>query len=244
MNFIVVGSSAGLGRCLADKLAQKGHNLLLVASRQEDLDAQASDLKIRYSIKVEYAALRVACNQESVDAIKSAAARLGQTDGIYFPIGYSNNEDDGTLPATEIERIASSNLTGIMAITAAFLEEFIERGTGLFAFFGSVAAERGRSSNIAYAAAKRGLLSFYESIRHRCSASKVNVQFYQLGYLKTAQTYGKKLPFPAALPEEAAANIVNRISAGSGFVYYPWFWQGICLALRCTPWFIFKKLKF
>lgn len=244
MNFIIVGSSAGLGRCLADKLAKDGHHLLLVASKQEDLEAQSSDLKIRYSIKVEYAALRVQCNNESVDAIKSAAARLGQIDGIYFPIGYSRNDDDGSLGSPEIERIISSNLSGIIAITAAFLDDFLKRGTGVFAFFGSVAAERGRSSNIAYAAAKRGLLSFYESIKHRCASTKISVQFYQLGYLNTAQTYGKKLPFPAAQPEDAATYITSRIHAASGFSYYPWFWQYICLALKFTPWFIFKKLKF
>ncbi len=244
MNFIVVGSSAGLGRCLADRLAQNGHNLLLVASKQEDLHAQAADLTIRYSVKVESVALRVQCNKESVDAVKTASARLGQIDGIYFPMGYSRSDDDGTLSADDIERISSSNLSGIMAITAAFLDEFLKRGSGVFAFFGSVAAERGRSSNIAYAAAKRGLLSFYESIKHRCAASKIGVQFYQLGYLNTAQTYGKKLPFPAAQPEDAANYVVSRMNASSGFAYYPGFWRFICLALRCTPWFIFKKLKF
>lgn len=244
MNFIVVGASAGLGRALAEKLAQKGHNLLIVAGSEPDLDAIASDLKIRYSVKIERLALRVKCDSQSVESIRSAAAALGQIDGLLFPLGYSRGDDDGTLAASDIDRIVNSNLSGIMALTAAFLPDMLARGQGQLVFFGSVASERGRSSNIAYAAAKRGLQSFYESVRHRCAASKIKVHYYQIGYLNTQQTFGKKLPFPAAEPEQAAEFMVSRLGHDSGSCYFPWFWQFICLILRLTPWFAFKKLKF
>jgi short-subunit dehydrogenase len=244
VNLILVGASAGLGRALADRLAAKGHNLLIVSSKQADLDALASDLQIRHSVKVAKAALRIGCDSESVNAIISAAESLGTIDGALFPMGYSRGDDDGTLGAADIERIVSSNLSGIMALCAALLPAMMERGEGLFVFFGSVAAERGRSSNIVYAAAKRGLQSFAESMRHRCSATNIKVQYYQLGYLNTAQTFGKKLPFPAAEPEQAAKCIVDNLSKDFGQMYFPWFWRGICLALRLTPWAVFKKLKF
>ena len=244
MNFIIVGASQGLGRALAHKLAERGHNLLIVAGNENDLIAEAKDLRIRHSVKVEYAAKRMKCDNESVEKIKEAAAGLGQIDGILFPIGYSRTDDDATLEPDDIARIVDSNLSTIMAVTAAYLNEMLTRNEGILVFFGSVASERGRSSNIAYAAAKRGLQSFYESLRHRCSATNVRVQFYQLGYLKTAQTFGKKLPFPAAEPEQAADYIVSRLNKNFGQAYYPGFWAFICLALRLTPWFIFKKLKF
>ncbi len=243
MNFIVVGASQGLGRALVDQLAAKKHNLVIVASNQEDLDALAADVRIRHSVKVEVVAQRMRCDSDSVNKVKLAASNLGQVDGIYFPIGYSRLDDDGSLGAEDIERIVSSNLSSIMALTAAYLPEMLQRNGGLLAFFGSVASERGRSSNIAYAAAKRGLQSFYESVQHRCGSSNIKVQLYQLGFLKTAQTAGKKLPFPAAEPEDAAAFIVSR-TGKSGFAYFPAFWTFICLALRLTPWFVFKKLKF
>lgn len=243
MNLIVVGASAGLGRALSDQLAAKGHNLVIVASNQNDLDALAADLRIRYSVKVESAAQRMKCDAESVKIIQDAASSFSQIDGILFPIGYSRSDDDATLDADDIERVVDSNLGAIMALTAAYLPEMLKRNEGLFVFFGSVAAERGRSSNIVYAAAKRGLQSFYESVQHRCSASNIKVQYYQLGYLKTAQTLGKKLPFPAAEPDQAASYMVNRLGQ-NGLSYFPWFWCFICLALRFTPWFVYKKLKF
>jgi short-subunit dehydrogenase len=124
------------------------------------------------------------------------------------------------------------------------LPHFLARGQGLLVFFGSVAAERGRSSNVIYAATKRGLQSFYESIRHRCSATKIRVQYYQLGYIDTAQTFGKRLPMRPVAPHTVARAIVANLNNDFGAAYYPGYWRLIAVALRNTPWFIFRKLRF
>jgi short-subunit dehydrogenase len=244
VNLIVVGASAGLGRALADRLAQEKHNLLLIAGDEADLKAISADLNLRHSVQVEIAAVRLQCDQNSIEKVLAKASALGNIDGILFPLGYSRTDDDGTLGCDDINRIVNSNMAGIIALCSHYLPAMLQRGEGLLVFFGSVASERGRSSNIVYAAAKRGLQSFAESLRHKCSATNINVQYYQLGYLNTAQTFGKKLPFPAAEPKDAADYIVRNLNKRFGLEYYPWFWRFICLGLRYTPWMVFKKLKF
>ena len=49
---IVVGASAGLGRALAEELAATGHDLVVVSSDARDLEALASDLRIRHGVRV------------------------------------------------------------------------------------------------------------------------------------------------------------------------------------------------
>ena len=49
---IVVGASAGLGRALAGELAAAGHDLVVVSSDARDLEALASDLRIRHGVRV------------------------------------------------------------------------------------------------------------------------------------------------------------------------------------------------
>ncbi len=44
---LIIGGSAGLGRVLADVLAQHGARLAIVARRQQPLDVAAQDLKVR-----------------------------------------------------------------------------------------------------------------------------------------------------------------------------------------------------
>ena len=244
MNLIVVGASAGLGRALAEALAKEGNALLLVASDEADLDAQISDLRIRFSARCEKVAAAVICDQLVVDQIVSAAKSLGQIDGLLFPLGFSRDDDDGSLSPADVDRIIQSNVSGIIALTQAFLPEMLVRGQGTLVYFGSVAAERGRNANIVYAAAKRGLRSFAESIRHLCSSTAIKVQYYQLGYLDTAQTFGKKLLFPVGDREKAARYITRNLNRDFGFMYYPWFWRFISLGLRYLPWFIFRRLRF
>jgi len=72
---IVTGASDGIGRAIADQLAQAGLNLLLVARRQAVLDQLATDWRNRYSIKT--MALAVDLSQpDAVEQVLSAAQAL------------------------------------------------------------------------------------------------------------------------------------------------------------------------
>ncbi len=244
MNFVIIGASAGLGRSLATALAEQGHSLLLVATDPRDLTIQASDLRIRFGSAVSTLACRLQADAAVIEQIGRSSAEMGAVDGVFFPLGLSRGDDDGTQSANTTKILVDSNLSGTMALTAYFLPEMIKRNRGYIVGFGSVAADRGRSSNIVYAAAKRGLTSFFESIRHKVAGTEIRVHFYQMGYMKTSQTFSKKLPFPAASPEKAAKEIVLNLESDRGLTYYPGFWRWICLALRLTPWFIYKKLRF
>jgi len=49
---VVTGASAGIGRIYADRLAQRGYDLLLVARRADRLEDVASRLKANYGVSV------------------------------------------------------------------------------------------------------------------------------------------------------------------------------------------------
>lgn len=244
MNFIIVGASAGLGRALAGELAKQGHSLILVSGDERDLQAEAADLRIRYGGNITSVACHLKSDETTVRQIATAAGESTEIDGVFFPLGLSNDNDDGTQSPSVTSALVEANLAGTMALTSHLLPGMIKRNRGYIVGFGSVAAERGRSSNVVYAAAKRGLTSFFESIRHRVAGSNIKVHFFQMGYMSTAQTFGKKLPFPAADPHKAARDIVAVLERDRGLSYYPAFWRWICLALRLTPWFVYRKLRF
>ena len=94
--------------------------------------------------------------------------------------------------------LVNANLVSVMAAVGQFLPAMLARNGGNIVGIGSVAALRGRGGNVAYAAAKRGLESYFESLRHRTASTGVRVQFYRLGDVDTALIFGRRLPFPLA----------------------------------------------
>jgi short-subunit dehydrogenase len=155
----------------------------------------------------------------------------------------ADDNDDGLLPERETTALINANLTSIAAVVSLFLPVML-REAGNIVGFGSVAALRGRGTNVAYAAAKRGLESYFESLRFCTSFTPVRVQFYRLGYVDTHLTFGRKLlPLPMISPEAVAKQVVRNLNHDAGARFLPGFWWGIGLLLWLLPWSIFRRIK-
>ena len=243
MKAMIVGASAGLGRALAEELARKGYDLLLVAGDERDLDPMVRNLRLIYATNVEYVACRIAPHTDWMEKIKAALGDFGATDVLMFPIGLSRTDDQGELAPEKVGELMEANLLGVMTVVAAVLPSMRSRNSGSIVGFGSIADCRGRSENVAYAAAKRGLRSYFESLRHLLADSNVGVHFYVPGYMQTQQSYGKQMLFPAARTSEVARRVIANLGRKDVIAYIPRFWALVALGVRLCPWPIFRKLK-
>ena len=155
------------------------------------------------------------------------------------------DDDDGTAPPESAERLAAVNFLCVEAVCSRLLPRLREQGRGVIAGFGSVAAARGRGRNVVYAASKRALESYFESLRHLGDARGLRVFFYVLGYMDTALAFGKKLPFPVADPAVVADRVVRDLRRGAGGArHLPGWWAPIGLVIRCLPWAVFRRMRF
>jgi short-subunit dehydrogenase len=240
---LVVGASAGLGRALSEALASRGCALLLVARDARDLERQALHLRTMYGVQVDSVAADAAQPEKFLNSLMTAAETFGEIQGLFFPIGFSNNDDRGTLPFFELQRLVNVNLLIVMAVVGYFLPKLQKADYGYIVGFGSVAAVRGRSSNVVYAAAKRGLTSYFESLRHLNAKSNVRVQFYQLGYIATQQSFGRRLLFPPGSPEEIAAAVIRNLDRDQPMRFLPRYWALIAFFVCVLPWIFFRRLN-
>lgn len=241
MSAVVVGASSGIGRALAAELARRGNPLLLVASDADDLDALAADLRLRHGIEVRTLALDLAREPDPGARIAAALDGMPPLKSVLLAAGWSRAGDDGTLGAAAAGDLLAVNLHAPIAITQALLPP-LSANRGTLVALGSVAAVRGRRRNVVYAAAKRGLESFCESLRHGHPPRAPSVQCWRLGFVATNLTFGAKLPLPAADPVRLARIIVDQLGRGSFRRALPRWWGIVGLAVRLLPWPIFRRI--
>lgn len=245
MRYVILGGSSGVGRALARCFAAAGNDLIVVSSDQRDVNAMAEDLSIRYGSDVLPLAFDIADLDQNLALLRSAIRRTGEIDGLFFPVGAVLKGDDGTLGSSEANWLTSVNFLSVATIVAAFLPVLEARPSATIAGFGSVAALRGRRNNVVYAAAKRALASYVESLRHRCAGSNVTVQFYVLGYMDTALAFGRtRGPIGKGDPDALSKRVLDNIGRDVGVVYYPKIWRAVCAVLWMIPWSVFKRLSF
>lgn len=244
MSYIVIGASAGVGRAIATELAKRGKDVVLVASSQEDLNATASDLALRFNVQASTLVLDLGQELNAEEFRRQCLEISQDIDGFIFTAGHASDADSGFLDESEITQIVNVNFRALLSICNSFLPYFKEKNHGTIIAFSSIAAARGRKNNILYGAMKRALEAYFEGLRHLYSAGKVRFQVYGLGYVETQMTFGRKLLFPIARPEAVARVVCDNLKKDFGFKYYPGFWRGIIFVIRNLPWFIFKKLNF
>jgi decaprenylphospho-beta-D-erythro-pentofuranosid-2-ulose 2-reductase len=242
MKSVVVGGTAGLGRDLATLLAERGHSLLITGKDKRDVDTCVSDLYIRYGVSV-YGLSIDASDQENFErSLKIAAASFGTINYLFLPIGASNNRDNGNIVCEELNEIITSNFTSVVTSVQVFRSQLTSTENAAIVGFSSVAAIRGRAENVIYAAAKRALESYFESLNIMLIDSNVNVKYYKLGYLDTYQSFGKQLPLPKKNPKKAARNVITHLNRVRLVSYYPKYWRVIAILIQIVPSRIFSRI--
>jgi len=243
MKSVVIGGTAGLGRELAVQLAIRGDTLLITGRDQLDLDACVSDLQFRFGATVQGITVEALHQKNYLKSLRFAADRFGEINNLFLPIGASNTRDDGNQEFAEVNGVLSSNFISVVLAIQAFQPHFKTTEKVEIVGFSSIAAIRGRSVNVVYAASKRALESYFESLKLSNLKTNVSVKCYRIGYLDTHQSYGKSLLFPKTDLRQAAKYLINAQYRKHSVSYYPRYWQVLAFLIRILPPEIYKKIS-
>jgi NAD(P)-dependent dehydrogenase (short-subunit alcohol dehydrogenase family) len=135
MRTVVVGASSGLGRCIGIGLAQRGHEVALLARRQDKLVEAAKEAGP--------GTLAISCDvtdQASCEsAITEAAAGLGGIDGLVYATGVGPLHRLAEIDAATWRHAFDTNVIGAALITSAAISHLQASG-GTAAYLSSISA--------------------------------------------------------------------------------------------------------
>jgi short-subunit dehydrogenase len=240
---LILGATSAIARHVAAALASRGHTLFLAARDVEEAGRAASDLRIRFGIRVESGAFDAEDYESHAEFLRGVVERLGELHGVVLAFGYLGEQELAERDMDEWGRIIGRNFAGAVSILNLCAERLEARGAGFIVGISSVAGDVGRQSNYLYGASKAGFNVYLQGLRNRLFRAGVHVLTVKPGFVDTPMTYGKPGLFLVASPREVGQGIARALRRGSEVVYLPWFWRWIMLALKLLPEEVRKRLK-
>lgn len=172
---LITGASSGIGALYADRLARRGHDLVLVARNRDRLNALAADITTRTGRAVE---VLVADLMEPTELAR-VEATLRNDASIRVLV---NNAGIGTHTAlldSDVERMTNLitlNVTAPTRLAYAAVPAFVQRGQGAVINIASVVALAPELLNGVYGGSKAYLLAFSRSLKRELAGTGVHVQ--------------------------------------------------------------------
>ena len=181
---VVTGASAGIGREFCEQLAERGHDLLLVARDAGRLGALKTDLEGRRGIRAEVHPADLSLEADIV----RLAERLAQGEAPALLVNNAGFGTRGTLLEVQPDLQAAMvrlHALAPMRLTMAVLPGMVRRGGGAVVNVSSVAGFIHSAGNVNYCATKAYLTNFTEGLAAELRGTGVQAQALCPGFTHT-----------------------------------------------------------
>ena len=190
---VVTGAASGIGRATAQSLAQAGAHVLL-GDIAVEAGEQAAEAIRREGRSAEFIRLDVT-DLESIESFKRAAyARRENVDIVVNVAGWGKIQPFVENTPEFWRKVIDLNLFGPIAVSRAFIDRMIERGTGKIINVSSDAGRVGSLGETVYSGAKGGVIAFTKGLAREAARYSINVNCVCPGPTET--------PLLAAVPEK------------------------------------------
>jgi short-subunit dehydrogenase len=197
---VVTGASSGIGAVYADRLAQRGYDLVLVARRAERLQALAAQIEKTHGVTVTplIADLATEAGQASVEQLLSsnpAVSVLVNNAGIarLAPIAGSVLQDS-------LSQVAL-NIVALTRLTHAVLPAMKSRNDGLIINIASALGLHSLPFSSVYSGTKAFVLAFSRGLQQELADTAVKVQVVLPAATATEVWDNSGVPLAALAPE-------------------------------------------
>jgi len=172
---LITGASSGIGATYADRLAHRGHNLVLVARDRDRMEATAKRLRAETGVAIDVLPADLTESNElaRVEARLREDVRIGllvNNAGAAAPGGFAEPDLDVQ------DRLIRLNVTAVTRLAGAVVPRFLAQGGGAIINIASVLALAPEFLPGIYAATKSFVLTFSQSLQAELGPRGLYVQ--------------------------------------------------------------------
>jgi 3-oxoacyl-[acyl-carrier protein] reductase len=223
---LVTGSSRGIGRAIALRLAKDGYNVVLHGRTAESAGTVADEARAT-GADVRVLPFDISDRAATETALTEDIAAHGPPYGVVCNAGIAR---DGAFPALSNEDwdlVLRTNLDGFYNVLHPLIMPMIrKRQGGRIVTLASVSGLVGNRGQVNYSAAKAGIIGATKALALELASRAITVNCVAPGLIKTDMTHELPLDemvkmIPAARvgePEEVAAVVSFLMSPGAAYV--------------------------
>jgi short-subunit dehydrogenase len=208
---LITGASSGIGKAYAQKLAQRGYDLVLVARDRARLEKLAADLR------ADGAASEVlAADLTQAGDVARVEQKLESDAAISF---FLNNAGIATIgpqlktPVDAIERLIALNVTAATRLALAAARAFVAKKSGTIVNMASVVAINPERFNGVYGGSKAYLLALSQALTKELNENGVTIQTVCPGAIRTEIWERAGVDLDARLPAERIMDVDELVDA-------------------------------
>jgi 3-oxoacyl-[acyl-carrier protein] reductase len=186
---LVTGAGSGIGRAIAEKLAQNGERVVVNDLNPETADEVAAGIK-EWGGEAAAAPGDVS-DAESVQRIVAATHEAyGSPEILVNNAGFLQQKRFVDLTVEDFDRMIAVHLRGTFLCTRAVLPEMLSRGSGIIVNVASQLGQIGGIELCHYSSAKAGIIGLTKSLAREVSAQGVRVNAVAPGPINTELVLG------------------------------------------------------
>ena len=210
---LVTGATKGLGRAIAQGLAEVGSDVVIVSRKPELCDAVAKEVESSTGRRVMSAACHVGDWDALQELVDSVYARFGRLDVLVNNAGIN----PAPTPVSEItseyfDKLMSVNLKGPVRLAGLVAPRMGKAGGGSIINVTTVGAYQGGPGVGVYTAAKAALTNFTRVMAAEWAGLDVRVNALAPGPFMTEMMRGTAKYDEMFMTRSAQATLMNRIA--------------------------------
>lgn len=190
---VVTGSSRGIGKAIALKLAREGADVVINYYMDSDLADAESVVKEIKALGRDALAVQgdVSDFSQAENIIKEAEDRFGRVDILVNNAGITRDGLLIKMKEEEWDAVLNANLKSVFNCTKAVAKLMMKQRYGRIVNIASVVGVTGNAGQGNYAASKAGVIGFSKSIAKELASRNITVNAIAPGFIQTDMT--KKL---------------------------------------------------
>ena len=227
---LITGASSGIGEAFARRLAEKKHNLVLVARSEKKLLELCDELMLAHGIIAHFVALDLTGFEADKRLFEETEKHGFEIEWLINNAGFGSMNDFARLDLERELQMIDLNIAALVALTHRYLQQMRERKSGVIINVSSAAGFQPIPFMATYAASKAFVTAFSEAIaeENRPHGIKVlalcpgatDTDFFAVAKMKEAIQV-KGMQTPEQVVETALKAVRGRKSVVvSGFANY------------------------